>query len=95
MQDATHIEIDSDESGFFLSVYAEGERHDFRIEGLQERLYDQTRARIGPWLREREDARRTLPMAYIDGSGAYDLSDPKHPEFHSIHADIWDMREGK
>jgi hypothetical protein len=26
---------------------------------------------------------------------AYDLSDPKHPDFHSVHADIWDARAGK
>lgn len=26
---------------------------------------------------------------------AYALSDPKHPDYHSIHADIWNAREGK
>jgi len=26
---------------------------------------------------------------------AYDPSDPKHPRFHSTHADIWDARAGK
>lgn len=26
---------------------------------------------------------------------AYVISDPKHPEFHSTHADLWDLREGK
>jgi hypothetical protein len=25
----------------------------------------------------------------------YELTDPKHPDFHSVHADIWDAREGK
>jgi hypothetical protein len=29
-----------------------------------------------------------------DDSG-YELSDPKHPDFHSVHADIWDARDGK
>ncbi len=92
MLQATHIEIDTDEGGFFLSVYAEGVRHDFRIEGAQERLYDQAKARIGPWLHERELARRTAPTPlYVDDSG-YDLSDPKHESFHSVHADIWDAR---
>jgi hypothetical protein len=23
----------------------------------------------------------------------YDISDPKHPDFHSVHADLWDNRE--
>lgn len=27
-----------------------------------------------------------------DGTG-YDRSDPKHPEYHSTHADYWDARE--
>ncbi len=26
---------------------------------------------------------------------AYSLDDPKHPDYHSIHADIYDAREGK
>jgi hypothetical protein len=29
-----------------------------------------------------------------DDSG-YDVNDPKHPEWHSTHADLWDLREGK
>jgi hypothetical protein len=28
-------------------------------------------------------------------SEAYDLSDPKHPDWHSVHADLYDSREGK
>jgi hypothetical protein len=31
----------------------------------------------------------------LNGDGTYEISDPKHPEFHSVHADIWDNREGK
>ena len=30
-----------------------------------------------------------------DEDAGYELNDPKHPEYHSTHADIWDMREGK
>ena len=30
-----------------------------------------------------------------DALEAYALDDPKHPDWHSIHADIWDNREGK
>jgi hypothetical protein len=56
-----------------------------------EQLYDAVKGAIGPWLKERELARRELPA---DDSG-YSLSDPKHPEFHSVHVDIWDARDGK
>lgn len=24
---------------------------------------------------------------------AFAISDPKHPDYHSVHADLWDMRE--
>jgi hypothetical protein len=30
-----------------------------------------------------------------DESCGYDRDDPKHPDWHSVHADLWDMREGK
>lgn len=26
---------------------------------------------------------------------AYEAHNPKHPAYHSTHADLWDMREGK
>jgi len=43
-------------------------------------------------VRAPRSARPRLRSVPSDDSG-YDLSDPKHPEFHSIHADIWDARE--
>lgn len=30
-----------------------------------------------------------------DQRDAYDVSDPKSPDWHSVHADIWDARAGK
>jgi len=27
--------------------------------------------------------------------GPYEPTDPKHPGYHSLMADVWDMREGK
>ena len=39
-----------------------------------------------------EDSDRKYDLAKEEG---YDLSDPKHSQYHSIHADIWDAREGK
>lgn len=38
----------------------------------------------------------TSPGDLIEGyGGAYERDDPKHPDFHDTHADIWDSREGK
>ncbi len=28
-----------------------------------------------------------------ESAGAYEISDPKHQEFHSVHADLWDSRD--
>lgn len=99
------IEIDSDEIGrWWIEVHhATG----FTLYEIPdpEALYDQVKARIGPWLRERDEARggwkaaadryHAAFMCNPDESGGYDISDPKHPDHHSVHADIWDAREGK
>ncbi len=55
---------------------------------LEEMAHDCERARmsldlISAWVK---------PEAEIE---AYPTDDPKHPEYHSTHADIHDMREGK
>ena len=40
------------------------------------------------------DEARDAYDGYPDASG-YHITDPKHPDFHSVHADIWDARDGK
>jgi hypothetical protein len=103
---ASAVTVESDEKGFELvftikdgtEILYEGTANTLRL-NIQDcdldAFYDQVKARIGPYLRERDEARRTAPMAYIDASGAYDLSDPKHPDHHSVHVDLWDSRDGK
>jgi predicted metal-dependent phosphoesterase TrpH len=103
MTNADRIEIESDERGFELHVWVDEEPrvHDsglmvLNIQNIDlDAFYDQVKARIGPYLRERDEARRTLPTAVHADSEAYDLSDPKHPDWHSVHADLYDSREGK
>lgn len=98
---AEDITLEWDEDGLHLSV--DGET--WRVAD-PEALYDRCKAAILPWLMERDEALRTMPRAFAcnpDESGGfalsddsgYDRSDPKHPDWHSVHADIWDMREGK
>ncbi len=85
------IAVEWDERGCWLVLKYEEIEARWPVDN-PEALYDAVRAEIGPWLHERELARKTAPAAlYVDDSG-YDLSDPKHPEFHSIHADIHDLR---
>jgi hypothetical protein len=93
---ANTVTIHEDERGFELHVSSDEGLFVFNIHGIDlDAFYDQVKARIGPYLRERDEARRTLPMAVYADSEAYELSDPKHPDFHSVHVDLWDARDGK
>ena len=107
---ADDITYEHEEDGVWLLVTLDdGYVARIRVQDCAEELYDRTKAAIGPWLRERDEARasyrrfRENPAAAlapfvcrdIDESGGYDVSDPKHPLYHSTHADIWDAREGK
>ena len=92
------IEIDWNEDGCDLVLVSDADEwHRFHITD-PEQLYDRVKGAIGPWLRERELAQLTRPLFACnpdESAGAYELSDPKHPDHHSVHADIWDTREGK
>ncbi len=113
MSNVDRLEIESDERGFELHVWVDEEPrvHDsglmvLNIQNIDlDAFYEQVRGRILPYLRERDEARRTAHVVataqHVEDSvdafmaDAYDPSDPKHPDFHSIHADIWDARAGK
>ena len=104
---AETMTMDEDEGRFTLEIVDdEGNRHSFIIQHIDlDAFYDQIKGRIGPYLRERDEARITrvvntgagmqVFMCDPDESGGYDRSDPKHPDFHSVRADIWDARAGK
>lgn len=99
--DAYDVKVEWDEDGCYVIVdgpsldpeYQAGE-YRFRVDD-PEQLYDRVKAAIGPWLRERDEARTGAnAWRYVDAEG-YLFSDPKHPDYHSLHADLWDNREGK
>ena len=97
---ADSVTVDTDEGEFTLEIENDGDRLVVNIHGIDlDAFYDQVKARIGPYLRERDEARRTLPARFEcdpDESGGYDLSNPKHAAFHSTHVDLWDViRDGK
>ena len=93
---AGSIKIECEEDGFYLVIVHEPVEHSewIKIED-PEALYDHVRGTIGAWLKEGELARREFRCDPDESAGAYELSDPKHPDFHSVHADIWDSRAGK
>lgn len=101
---AEDITVEWDEGGCFLHV--DGET--WRVAD-PEALYDRVKAAILPWLMERDEAWGEFKQALrsgtgpaaafvcrdVDESGGYDTSDPKHPDFYSVHVDHYDAREGK
>lgn len=108
---ADSIKIECEEDGFWAVVDLETDPSDwphimavvqtgqlrFRIAD-PEALYNTVKAEIGPWLYERDAAfRESFGYAANDPRHAegYAADDPKHPDFHSVHADLWDSREGK
>lgn len=97
---AESVKVDSDEGRLTLEVEdVNGERLTVDVHGIDlDAFYTSVKSGVGGYLRERDEARRTAPGTTTwtwDADTPYDLSDPKHPEFHSIHADIWDARDGK
>ena len=87
MMIAEDIKIECEENGFHLCV--DGETW---LIANPEALYDHVKAAIGPWLRERDDARATMPPSY-DAREAYDITDPKHPDHHDTFSAIADQRD--
>ncbi len=107
-QTADTVKIDTDEGQFMLEVETlDGDRYTFGIHGIDlDAFYNQVKARIGPYLRERDEARQAVASGVTlaqftgapedeDESGPYDISSTKHPRYHSTHADLWDQRDGK
>ena len=106
---ADTIRVDSDEDGFHLIVQTEaGEWHDFKIQALAWEFYEDVKRTIGEWYAEGKRAeaewRYSQPVVLSDPAHwpsdeelaqPYDQDDPKHPDYHSIHADIWGSRAGK
>lgn len=106
---AASVKIEWEEDGCYIVIdgdsldpdYMAGE-YRWRLED-PEQAYDAVRAGIWPWIAEKEEAYQEFKRARAAGvfacdpdeSGGYDLSDPKHPDWHSVHADIWDARAGK
>lgn len=100
-EDGLHLIIDGDspDPEYQVSIL------DFVVTD-PEALYKEVREKIEPWLREMKQARRERARLRRSSSvmhcapddieeDAYDPSDPKHPNWHSIHADHYDAREGK
>lgn len=107
---AESVKVDSDEGMFTLEIEVEDwegaysipndNRLTLNIHNIDlDAFYEQVKARIGPYLREMHEARaeyrERVAFAADMIADAYEISDPKNPDHHSVHADIWDARAGK
>lgn len=91
---ATGMQIDSDERGFELLFETDSGEYRVNIHGAAKDLLDAVTEQIKPWWDDAEIVRRSM-RTLSDPREGYDTSDPKHPDFHSVHADLHDSREGK
>ena len=103
---AESVTVDSGEGQFTLLIDStEEDTITVNIHGIDlDAFYDQVKARIGPYLRERDEmqakfnqlqSETPIPGVSRIEVGPYDISSTKHPRYHSTHADLYDQRDGK
>ncbi len=91
---ADEITVASLEDGFELHIDTEQGTFIVNVHGVSEHLLHQINSEIGEWYEEGGRAR--LEQRHdAEQADAYDLRNPKHPQYHSVHADLYDSREGK
>ena len=102
---AEALAIESDERGFELHLTtSDGDTVAVNVhavafefagsDGLRELL---DWAKEGRWQQRAFELQRSA-MGILepeDDDCGYDPSDPKHPNWHSVHSDLWDNRPGK
>lgn len=102
------FKLDSDERGWLLELGGDFVRevtsylNDETSDTLTLRLGDDAgllaaATILNDWLEEgrRMAAQYADEMSLPEADEAYARDDPKHGEYHSVHADIYDQREGK
>lgn len=104
MANVEDVRIVGDENGFELHLLVDEDPTITKsgwlivnVHSVAEQLYDQARVEIGPWLREMEEARASIPLtAYgperAEDDSGYSPDDPKHPTYHDRYASLSDDR---
>ena len=102
---ADEITIECDERGFELRISTDQGCYRINVHNAASDLYEAVQRTIAPWWAggqavlasmhrgPRGDCRWTNEDIAEYERQALLTFDPKHPDFHSIHADIWDNRE--
>ncbi len=95
---ADHIEVVGDEDGFELHISTDEGEYVVNVHSVSQELLDTVQKEIGEyWATGRALARQHAleRRADFEQADAYDLRNPKHPQYHSTHVSIWDEREEK
>lgn len=87
---AESVRIEEDEYGFLLYLDTDEGPFVVNVHGVLDELLSQI-VPIVDYVNEREDARVSRPLR--DDADAYPADDPKHPDWHSVHADLYDSRD--
>jgi len=84
--------IDPDENGFHLILSGEERDYNFTLDQqAATELHAAVATEITPWLLEKDTPRlRALPLDEV-----YELTDPKHPDYHDTMSEVWDSRPDK
>lgn len=108
MANVDSVKLVSDERGFELHLWLDEMPEEMpdggiilNIHSVAVDLLAACEREIAPWHREGMKVLAEMKAAGafecgpddIDESGGYDRSDPKHPDWHSVHADHYDNRE--
>ncbi len=90
---ASDIQIVGDEDGWNLIIHADAGVYVVNIHSIAEDFLANANSEIGGWLEEggRARAERRHDAEQRD---AYDLRDPKSPDWHSVNADRYDTMRG-
>jgi len=95
---ADDIRIEDDEGAFILVVDTEdGDTFTFSCHHLAWDLAGQADRTICAWRREGEAVRsevlRARSSEISDDDCGYEPTDPKHPNYHNLHSELWDNRD--
>lgn len=104
--DVIKINVDTDEDGYHLIIETSRSKFNFSLDDARaEDLYESAWSEIRPWLTERDLAKRLRPILdaetermandWVNRADPYKITDPKHPDHHSVMTEIFDSREGK
>lgn len=93
------VTFEGDEDGWHMFIDTDDGKIDVHVHAVAWELFENCDRTIGEEHRYAMSIKQQVAVAKTvdddDPDQGYDRDDPKHPEWHSTHADIWYQRETK